>query len=575
MNIQKFVDKILKNIFPKENIQTVYKGINIYFGSLDYFYSCRIDEGIIIFWEDAKLIISPIFTKKNKICSTCFLEHRQLFKKSNDFWKNCHIQRIDGNSFCTEKLIYLISQLVQTVSNSPMFPYFIFEGDKILEYNFFRISNCDECILEELNSKRIFTEKQICQASSLRGNLKDYSFYIQLDNVDSGIFNKELTTVLGEEIVVELQYSIFEGETISGIGIDKNYNKAKAKAFLESMERYSGIFSKGSKRLFLSMNDLTTLGINFFNPNRYLFYLEKEQIDEKEKIYWISAYSYEDKRIFLVPEDFIIYKSVRTDTEKKIVNVSSNGHAIGNSYSEAVIFSLFELYERDYFLFHWYKKKAPKELNQESIFDKEILHYLRLLKELGYSVSIYQLLDNEVISIYWTLARGISSDKFATYSTAGAHLFGKSAIISALKELYFALYIYDKNIENIKYTGRKMVLKDIKTVADHAIYYSIEDRYDCFKFLEKSEIIDFVNLDDYEINMREYYYLLLEYTNNKFGNIYISDNTPIGLREIGLFEIKVFVPGMQDMSFGYTNQYINKRRICIDDNKNILIHPFP
>ncbi|MCE2212566.1 hypothetical protein GPU31_08640 [Streptococcus thermophilus] len=204
----------------------------------------------------------------------------------------------------------------------------------------------------------------------------------------------------------------------------------------------------------------------------------------------MSANNYQTQKTTLIPEDFIIYKTERKPISQKIINMSSNGHAMGNSYKEAVIFSLFEMYERDYFLFHWYEKRVPKEVYQASIFDAEINYYLMLIKDLGYEVSIYQLLSNKVMNIYWTLARGKNSNKFATYSTAGAHLFGRSAIISALKELYFALYVYNQDVVQIQANGHQMRPQDVTTVADHAIYYSVEERSQNFDFLKEAEMIE-------------------------------------------------------------------------------------
>ena len=376
-------------------------------------------------------------------------------------------------------------------------------------------------------------------------------------------------------MTVELQYPLSQSEMISGIGIDTSYKKARSKAFLEAMERYSGIISKGQKRLFFSLNDLSREIIDYLNPNEYLSLLGKTKINQDTKIHWLSAHNYQTQKTTLIPEDFIIYKTERKPISQKLINMSSNGHALGNTYKEAVIFSLFEMYERDYFLFHWYERKSPKEVNLSSIFDLEINHYLKLIKNLGYEVLIYQLLSSRVMSIYWAFARGKNSNKFATYSTAGAHLFGKTAIISALKELYFALYAYDQDVVLIQENGHRMRPQDITTVADHAIYYSIEERSQNFDFLKDAEIIDFVVESDYSIDVDTYYSVLLEFTNKKFGNFYIVENTPIGLKEIGLCEVKVFVPGMQDMNFGYENQYINHRRVRVSNHRDIPIHPFP
>ncbi len=496
---------------------------------------------------------------------------------SNDFFgQGSKVVEIDGNNLYSEKLLYAISQLVQLKSESPLFDYFIIDDYRISRHQFFRIANCDTCISNDKKcDNNVFNSIYECQASSLREKLGDYSRYIQLDNKDTGFFRRELTTLLNNAVTVELQYPLSQSEMISGIGIDTSYKKARSKAFLEAMERYSGIISKGQKRLFFSLNDLSREIIDYLNPNEYLSLLGKTKINQDTKIHWLSAHNYQTQKTTLIPEDFIIYKTERKPISQKLINMSSNGHALGNTYKEAVIFSLFEMYERDYFLFHWYERKSPKEVNLSSIFDLEINHYLKLIKNLGYEVLIYQLLSSRVMSIYWAFARGKNSNKFATYSTAGAHLFGKTAIISALKELYFALYAYDQDVVLIQENGHRMRPQDITTVADHAIYYSIEERSQNFDFLKDAEIIDFVVESDYSIDVDTYYSVLLEFTNKKFGNFYIVENTPIGLKEIGLCEVKVFVLGMQDMNFGYENQYINHRRVRVSNHREIPIHPFP
>ncbi len=576
MNIQQFIHEIVMTIPISQPTQIVYQDVNLYFGTLDYFRSQRVEEGIIIFWEEHKLFVSPLFNKRGKICSHCFLEHRNQFKLADSFGQGNEVVEIDGNNLYEEKLLHVISQLIRFKSEPPLFDYFVIDDYQISRHQFFRITNCDICIS---NNKRfdntIIDSNLQCQASSLREKLGDYSRYIQLDNKDTGLFRRELTTLLKNAVTVELQYPLSQSEMISGIGIDTSYKKARAKAFLEAMERYSGIISKGQKRFLFSLNDLGKEAMDYLNPNEYLPVLGKEKINRETKIHWLPAHNYQTQKSTLIPEDFIIYKTERKPISQKLVNMSSNGHAVGNSYKEAVIFSLLEMYERDYFLFHWYQKRVPKEVNQASIFDAEINYYLMLIKNLGYEVSIYQLLSSKVMNIYWTFARGQNSNKFATYSTAGAHLFGKSAIVSALKELYFALYAYDQDVGDIQEKGHRMRPQDVTTVADHAIYYSVEDRSQNFDFLREAEIIDFEVESDYSIDIDTYYSVLLEFTNQKFGNFYIVENTPIGLKEIGLCEVKVFAPGMQDMNFGYENLYINYRRIQVSNYQEIPIHPFP
>lgn len=576
MNIQQFIHKIGMNIPESKAMTVVYQHVNLYFGTLAYFHSHRIEEGIIIFREEHKFYVSPLFNKTDKICSHCFLEHRNQFKSIDVLGRGNELIEIEVCNLFEEKLLCAISQLIQFKSKPPLFDYFIIDDYQISRHQFFRIANCDICISEDEEVNHTFINRNhFIQASSLREKLGNYQEYIQLDNKDSGLFKRELTTFLKSAIAVELQFSFFKNEMISGIGIDRSYNKARAKAFLEAMERYCGIISKGQRRLLFSLNELDKKTIEYLNPNDYLRTHLKPTINQEVKIHWLPAYHYQTQTTTLIPEDFIIYKTQRKPMSKKLVNMSSNGHAIGSSYKEAVIFSLFELYERDYFLVHWYENRAPKEIRRESIVDIEINRYLILIKHLGYEVSIYQLLSTDIIKIYWIFARGKTKDQFATYSTAGAHLFGKSAMMSALKELYYALYIYDKDVVYIKEKSRQMNSQDVISVADHSIYYSVEEGSHHFDFLNEAESIDFKMENDDITDIDNYYLELLEFTNEHFGDFYIVDNTPIGLIEMNLCEVKVFVPAMQEMYFGYDNQYINHRRVQLPKNKEPKIHPFP
>ena len=140
--------------------------------------------------------------------------------------------------------------------------------------------------------------------------------------------------------------------------------------------------------------------------------------------------------------------------------------------------------------------------------------------ELYYICQLWRPTNDKI----WTFARGKNSNKFATYSTAGAHLFGKSAIISALKELYFAIYVYDQDIDQIKERSYKMGPQDIITVADHAIYYSVEERRQNFDFLREAETIDFEAESDYSVDIDTYYLVLLEFINKKFDLDNVFEN---------------------------------------------------
>lgn len=118
--------------------------------------------------------------------------------------------------------------------------------------------------------------------------------------------------------------------------------------------------------------------------------------------------------------------------------------------------------------------------------------------------------------------------------------------------------------------------KDIVSVSDHAVYYSVENKMFHFDFLGSLKKTCFLESSscDMQINIKNYCHKLLEYTCNRFGDVFITENTTIGLKEMNLCEVKVFVPMLQDMNFGFKNLFINKKRINTSEICT-YVHPFP
>ena len=141
MNIQQYVKVIQSKSFETQPIEIVYQGMKLYFGELDYFYSNRVEEGIIIFWDEDKLIISPVFHKKRKkFVAFVYLEHRRKFKIDDSIARDGDTIEIEDDNLFEENLLYVISNLIQGKSRPPLFDYFIIEDWKILKCQF--LSNC-------------------------------------------------------------------------------------------------------------------------------------------------------------------------------------------------------------------------------------------------------------------------------------------------------------------------------------------------------------------------------------------------------------------------------------------------
>lgn len=68
-----------------------------------------------------------------------------------------------------------------------------------------------------------------------------------------------------------------------------------------------------------------------------------------------------------------------------MVNETSNGVALGSSYYEAALYSLFEFIERDAFLTFWHKQVPLRQIDKKSLNGKQ----KRLLKNLKQKINTY------------------------------------------------------------------------------------------------------------------------------------------------------------------------------------------
>ncbi|WP_002151274.1 YcaO-like family protein [Bacillus cereus] len=583
-----FIDKI--STTRNENINspyiTTFNGKKIVYGTKQYFEVHRITDGIITFWDKNELIVSPLFSKKLQICSKCFLNQRNTYQnvQEKEFITSFNNFKFNDNWF-THAITSIIKEPLDTFN---LFHYYILNNFELKLTHFYRVSLCSKCretkdsevyVLNYFNEMK--RNQMPVKTNVLRSKRKKIRHVLANENKDSNFFIfKDLLDANTISTEIYFKHND-EEEFISGIGTSSELIDSEEMAIFEALERFTGTKPVSSKSIYMSMTELSDKGIDYFDPNHYLSNAGvSKKIDNESKIYWTKSYSSLTQSIYLIPEDFIYYKTLRSKDSKKIVNASSNGHALGNSMSEAIVFSIFELLERDAFLVHWYANKKPMEIDKITICDEEIISDLDKIEGLGYEVHIFKITLEIDIPIYWVYSEGIGKDRFATYSTSSAHYDSVTALKSAVGETLLALSYYGKGMDSIIEKSKNMTRDEIINVADHPIYYAIQERKKNFSFLNHTYRIEFENSRPItEIDLNQYCLSLINKVQKNYGEIFIARTTSKGIEEQGLESVKVFIPGIQEMYFGDVNQIVNRKRISkykkINGVKDFPIHPFP
>lgn len=163
-----------------------------------------------------------------------------------------------------------------------------------------------------------------------------------------------------------------------------------------------------------------------------------------------------------------------------------------------------------------------------------------------------------------------NKEKPATYVSSGTHIDPELAVDAALKEAIVAHNIYRTNNAVGKLYNNKF---EVEGLSDHFNYYSHPSKittydwlietskkknlYEVYPKIEKNfsdvEAVEFV-IKKME-NIKEIYSVLLE---NRF------------IQNKGLYVVKVVIPEMQTMYFGYKNKRININRLdaAINNSKH-------
>ncbi len=259
--------------------------------------------------------------------------------------------------------------------------------------------------------------------------------------------------------------------------------------------------------------------------------------------------------------------------------------------------------ERDSFLVHWYSKSSPLKVEGiTTLGNKNINLIIAYLRSLGYHVHIFDItLESEVPS-FWVLVELDEAmegeDKIAFYTSAGTDIDPEKAIESALVEVSTSIRSF-VGYQKLLYKDKGIIpedfIKDYKKInmlEDHLYLYSSPKMRFAFNFAIHTDRV--VGAKEMRENRSTY---LNKYSTqgelfhtiinklSSYHDIYQANLSSVTLKNLGFNCVKMVIPTMQNIAFGYKYQNINVERIrqavqLNDLNGNTEVmnvepHPFP
>ncbi|WP_274563339.1 TOMM precursor leader peptide-binding protein [Streptomyces spiramyceticus] len=345
-----------------------------------------------------------------------------------------------------------------------------------------------------------------------------------------------------------------------GYGRARDVRSARLTAITEALERHTSTIPRGQGTVRAAYADIAenaldprTLGLypddRYDQPAfRFRRFTPQQEAD------WVWGHSFRTKQPILVPSTYA-YSGTATQNDPGWAYECSNGAAVGGCLTEAVLYGLLEVAERDAFLLTWYARLPVPKVDLDSVADRWIpMTAAQILHRTGYEVMAFAMPMEQRVPAFWVLAlnRQAGPGRAHALCGAGAHLDAEQALRGALVELLAAL----DNPVDLEEAARLLDDDDqVQQMEHHAALYAHPDAWPRLDFLPVDapgrplgELVEpWPRHQDLADDLTE---LTGRYLDTGLDVITV-DTTGPELRAGGFAGAKVVVPGTASMTFGH------------------------
>jgi len=368
----------------------------------------------------------------------------------------------------------------------------------------------------------------------------------------------------------------------SGSGASTDEPTAKFRAIYEAIERHSG--STIPRNLLsvpyanIANEALDPSKLIPFSPKQYTSHdFPYQRIGKNTEIEWKKGISLTNNREIYIPA-FAIYLGYNRKTTKNgpFCPTISSGLAVQKSLEEAVIKGVTELVERDSAMLVWLTKKKTPRLNLLSVEHEAT-------KKLIKNIRKNHLKAEVVISTSDIPVQSVIGIIYNTKNASPCVGFGMAAGFNieelVMKSLEEALMVWDTLNHcrtNDTSIHKHMRPSQVKTLLDHALYYSSPDNSKRWKFLLSG---DTIKINDLKVDGRSAMAGNLKNIVNAFAEldfeIFAVDLTTDLARSLKLKCVRVTIPGLKQQEIDHNKRFLGPNRgINSIEIVNNFPHPF-
>jgi ribosomal protein S12 methylthiotransferase accessory factor len=395
-------------------------------------------------------------------------------------------------------------------------------------------------------------------------SLDELKDVLSRDYLDSrtGLLNGKRNNYEAPFAVVSVNLPLFVGDE-STAGRTHSFAESELLAILEGLERYCGLEPRGKRTVVydsyrnLADQALNPLTVGVHAKDQYARPdFPYRPFDPDRPIKWVWGYSCMQERPILVPELLAYYSLNYGDG---FVYETSNGCALGGSLEEAIFYGILEVVERDSFLMTWYAQLPLPRLDPDSLDDTELQLMIERAKTVGgYDLHFYNATMENGIPSVWVLAKNRKQTGVNLICAAGAHPDPVRAVKGAVHELADMMGTIDGKFAAFREKYERMMDDPflVQEMEDHSMLYGLPQAEKRLAFLlnedrplhtfdesfpQQKKSADLT--DDLKDMLQAFRRVNLD--------VIVVDQTTPEMRRNSLYCVKVLIPGMLPMTFGY------------------------
>ncbi|MFG2475750.1 TOMM precursor leader peptide-binding protein [Streptomyces fagopyri] len=349
------------------------------------------------------------------------------------------------------------------------------------------------------------------------------------------------------------------------------YGASVRVGLLEGLERYAGMRTRAKRATVTAAFD--DLGDTAVDPRVTGLYSDAFHAAEPDAprfapdrpVRWVWGWSLREDRPVLVPE-VVAYYHAPGGVRRRFVQESSNGCASGGSLAEAVYHGLMETIERDAFLLAWFGRARLPEIDPSSSVRPATRAMVDRLAMYGYRARFFDTRVTFPVPVVTAVAERVDGGPGLLCFGAGASLDPEDALAGGLCEIATDSVNLRRRTAREERRLRRMAddFDEVRVLHDHPLLYGLPEmgRYTDF-LLRGRDPADRVRLASLasgpgalpaSTDLRDDVEACVDAVTARGFDVVVVDQTVAEQRALGFHTVKVLVPGLVPIDFGWTRQ---------------------